>query len=111
MASPLTGLVAVTLAAPAACSGSQTPTVQVDTNKFSSQVVSAFGRQATPASSGFQFDSHGVARVTAKQLGKSWHHGCPVPPRDLRALQVRFWGFDRERHTGVLIVNATAVHA
>ncbi|MGN6473065.1 MAG: M15 family metallopeptidase, partial [Mycobacteriales bacterium] len=88
MASRLTGVVALALCAAATCSPSA----------------------AAPAA-GFRFDSHGVSRVTAKELGKSWHRGCPVPPRDLRALRVHFWGFDRARHSGVLIVNAAAVPA
>ncbi|HEX3707700.1 MAG TPA: M15 family metallopeptidase [Mycobacteriales bacterium] len=60
---------------------------------------------------GLHFDASGVSRVTAKDLGKSWHHGCPVPPRDLRALKVGFWGFDGLHHTGVLVVNAASVPA
>jgi hypothetical protein len=73
--------------------------------------VAAVSTPHASSASGFQFDSHGVSRVTAKELGKSWHHGCPVPPRELRALRVHFWGFDRARHTGVLIVNVSAVPA
>ncbi|HWC36773.1 MAG TPA: M15 family metallopeptidase [Mycobacteriales bacterium] len=97
MASALTAVVAIVLAAMSSCSA---------------PLASAAPAWHAPvaAASGFQFDSHGVARVTAKQLGKSWRPGCPVPPRDLRALRVRFWGFDRQRHTGVLIINAAAVH-
>ena len=83
-------------------------------------VVAALVATMTPAAAaatqparyaGPRFDSSGVSRVTAKDLGKSWHHGCPVPPRDLRALLVHFWGFDGTRQSGVLIVNATAVPA
>jgi D-alanyl-D-alanine carboxypeptidase len=64
------------------------------------------GWQAGP-----HFDASGVSLVTEKELGGSWHHGCPVPPRDLRALQVGYWGFDDARHTGVLVVNVAAIPA
>ncbi|HVY10266.1 MAG TPA: M15 family metallopeptidase [Mycobacteriales bacterium] len=73
--------------------------------------TAAAGLTASAAAdrSGIHFGPKGVGRVTAKDLGKSWHHGCPVPPRDLRALRVSFWGFDKALHTGVLIVNHTVV--
>ena len=40
-----------------------------------------------------------------RMVGVSWHKGCPVPLRRLRVLRVHRWGFDREVHRGVLIVN------
>lgn len=46
-----------------------------------------------------------VAPVTAVQLGRSWHRGCPVGPSQLRRLSVSFVGFDGKKHTGALIVN------
>jgi hypothetical protein len=49
--------------------------------------------------------------VTAADLGKSWHPGCPVGPSSLRALTMTFWGFDQRAHSGTLIVNASAVTA
>ena len=52
-----------------------------------------------------------VARVSAADLGKSWHPGCPVGPASLRALTVTFWGFDHTAHKGTVIVNASAVSA
>jgi hypothetical protein len=39
-----------------------------------------------------------------RMTGVSWHKGCPVPLRKLRLLQVSFWGYDGEAHTGRLIV-------
>ena len=60
---------------------------------------------------GLAFNSHGVSRVTAAELGKSWRPGCPVGPRQLRAVTVPYWGFDGQRHSGVLVVNAAAVSA
>jgi hypothetical protein len=38
--------------------------------------------------------------------GVSWKPGCPVPLEDLRAVRMRFWGFDGKAHKGTLIVNA-----
>jgi hypothetical protein len=37
-----------------------------------------------------------------------WHAGCPVPLSGLRLLNVSYWGFDGARHTGQLVVNASA---
>jgi poly-gamma-glutamate synthesis protein (capsule biosynthesis protein) len=39
-----------------------------------------------------------------RMTGVSWHKGCPVPLRKLRLLQVSFWGYDGQVHTGRLIV-------
>jgi hypothetical protein len=39
-----------------------------------------------------------------RMTGVSWHRGCPVPLRKLRLLQVSFWGYDGQVHTGRLIV-------
>jgi hypothetical protein len=47
-----------------------------------------------------------VAPVTARQLGRSWHPGCPVGPSSLRRLRVSFVGFDGRAHTGELVVAA-----
>jgi D-alanyl-D-alanine carboxypeptidase len=43
--------------------------------------------------------------------GVSWKPGCPVPLADLRAIRMRFWGFDARAHKGVLIVNADVAGA
>ena len=37
-----------------------------------------------------------------------WHVGCPVSLSQLRLLSVSHWGFDRQVHTGQLVVNRTA---
>lgn len=50
-----------------------------------------------------------VAHVTAAQLGKSWHAGCPVGPASLRALAVSYWDFNGSTRTGTLVVNVNAV--
>jgi hypothetical protein len=55
--------------------------------------------------------AYSVKRVTKASLGESWHPGCPVGPRRLRAITMTFWGFDREAHKGVLISRRRAVPA
>jgi D-alanyl-D-alanine carboxypeptidase len=37
----------------------------------------------------------------------SWHPGCPVPPRELRAIRLSYVGFDGTAHIGEIIVNAS----
>jgi D-alanyl-D-alanine carboxypeptidase-like protein len=37
--------------------------------------------------------------------GSSWHPGCPVGLDDLRFLRLTYWGFDREAHSGRLVVH------
>src|SRR3954447_17131180 len=52
------------------------------------------------------------ARVeTVGHALRSWHRGCPVPPRDLRLVRLSYWGFDGRAHTGRLIVHRDAVVA
>jgi len=46
-----------------------------------------------------------TAPVTAAQLGKSWHPGCPVGPAQLRNVTVSYIGFDGRAHTGTLVVH------
>jgi hypothetical protein len=50
-----------------------------------------------------------AAPVTAAQLGRSWHPGCPVGPAQLRRVRVAYVGFDGRAHTGTLVVNAAVV--
>jgi hypothetical protein len=49
------------------------------------------------------------ARKAKKRDARTWHRGCPVPRRDLRVVTVRHWGFDKQAHDGVLVVNADVV--
>lgn len=61
-----------------------------------------------PATSGDGFQSSVTridARTAAAMTGASWKQGCPVPIADLRRVKLTFWGFDRHRHRGELIVN------
>ena len=50
-----------------------------------------------------------AAPVTAAQLGRSWHPGCPVGPSQLRRVFVSYVGFDGTAHRGELVVNAAVV--
>jgi len=50
-----------------------------------------------------------VERVAAADLRYSWRPGCPVAPAELRRVRLAYWGFDRQRHLGELVVNADAV--
>jgi hypothetical protein len=50
-----------------------------------------------------------VRKVSARELGKSWRRGCPVPVSALRSVSVEYWGFDRAPHTGVLILHRDVV--
>jgi hypothetical protein len=49
---------------------------------------------------------------TAAQLKASgfWHAGCPVSRNDLRLLTVTYRGFDKQDHSGQLVVNQDAAH-
>lgn len=40
----------------------------------------------------------------------TWKPGCPVAAQDLAWLRLTFWGFDARRHTGELLVHASAAH-
>lgn len=44
-----------------------------------------------------------------RMTGRSWHDGCPVPLGELRLIQLRHWGFNRDVHEGELVVNEDAV--
>jgi hypothetical protein len=53
---------------------------------------------------------HAVATsVTAKELGASWHAGCPVGPAQLRLVSLSYVGFDGRAHRGHLVVNRAVV--
>jgi hypothetical protein len=39
----------------------------------------------------------------------TWRPGCPVPPSDLREIDLTYYGFDGAAHTGTIIVNGAVV--
>jgi hypothetical protein len=46
-----------------------------------------------------------VAPVRWQELRYSYRAGCPVPPSELRAVRLSYWGFDGRAHEGTLVVN------
>jgi hypothetical protein len=67
---------------------------------------------ATAAAPAFTFSSRPLgAALRHRVRGTSWHPGCPVGLDGLRYLRVGFWGFDRRRHVGELVVASSAVPA
>ena len=49
---------------------------------------------------------YSIGRVPRDVLERStWKRACPVSRNDLGYVTTSFWGFDRERHTGELIVH------
>jgi D-alanyl-D-alanine carboxypeptidase-like protein len=64
----------------------------------------AQGREA--AAPPFRADVRTIGpALAARMTGVSWHRGCPVPLRDLRAVSVRHRGFDGHIRTGTLVVH------
>ena len=49
--------------------------------------------------------------LTRADVPYSWRPGCPVRPRQLRAITMGYWGFDGQVHRGTLVVRASAVPA
>ena len=59
-----------------------------------------------PALPGNGFASRVTAPAPEDVIARStWKRGCPVAATDLAWLRLTFWGFDRRRHTGELLVN------
>ena len=50
-----------------------------------------------------------VSTVTTADLGTTWRPGCPVPPEQLRRVELDYVGFDNEIHRGALVVNEALV--
>ena len=58
----------------------------------------------------FRWSSRVIDGELAKRMSYSYRPGCPVPLRDLRWLQMTYWGFDGAAHTtGVMVVHAQEV--
>jgi hypothetical protein len=56
----------------------------------------------------FEGDVHRIGpALRPKIVGRSWHVGCPVPLKDLRAVEISYWDFHGDVRTGPLIVNET----
>ena len=62
-----------------------------------------------PALPGAGFASRVTTPAPASVIARStWTRGCPVAADDLSWLRLAFRGFDHRRHTGELLVNASA---
>ena len=46
---------------------------------------------------------------TQRRMSASWRPGCPVPLKDLRLVQLSYWGFDDAPHTGEMVVHEDVV--
>lgn len=54
----------------------------------------------------FQSQIRAIPSEIAVQMRQyTWHEGCPVPLNQLVYIQLSYWGFDQQSHTGELIVN------
>jgi hypothetical protein len=49
--------------------------------------------------------------LTAADVPSTWRAGCPVPPSDLRRIQLSYFGFDATTHSGAIVVNASVATA
>jgi hypothetical protein len=58
-----------------------------------------------PETKRFRSSISAVPREVAKR--SSWEPACPVTLDELAYITMPFWGFDRERHTGEMIVNSS----
>jgi len=79
-----------------------TPTKAPHKNKHVHRIATLVVRKPAP----FRYET---APVTAAQLGKSWHPGCPVGPSSLAAVTMAYWGFDKAAHYGTLVLNRSVV--
>jgi len=43
--------------------------------------------------------------VLDKMVGRSWKQGCPVDRSDLSYLELSYWGFDDQAHTGTIVIH------
>jgi hypothetical protein len=98
-------LVLVSAAFVVACSGASDKPIGLASPQSLSPAARATHAAATSRPS---FEWH-VHRVKAKDLGKSWHSGCPVAPRHLRMVVMTYWGFDHTAHRGHLVVRDRVV--
>ena len=113
------GTVALLLPVLAACGSSPatpaapSPTTSTTVPATTTQAPATTGRATTTiapaptttAAAASSFVGNAV-RVTAADLPSSWRAGCPVGPESLRRLELSYWGFDDQPHTGALVVHA-----
>ncbi len=100
--------------APAAAPTSTGPSATQAPATTTTQPVTSTTARPAPATTttpaGPAFRGNTVA-VTAADLPSSWRPGCPVAPAELRKLELSYWGFDSQPHTGALVVHASEAGA
>jgi hypothetical protein len=108
------GAVMVLVLAAGCASGSGGPQSAARATRTPTAQPSTSAPAPSPVSSGKapirRFSAKVSGPLTARDLPFSWHPGCPVPPRELRAVHLSYIGFDRAPHRGELVVNASVVH-
>jgi hypothetical protein len=100
------GGVTVLTAAPSSPSATTTTTTTATAEPARPAPPTSSSHRATPTTAGTTGYRYAVARVSAAQLGGSYHDGCPVGPDGLRLLTVTYLGFDHRSHAGQLVVAA-----
>jgi hypothetical protein len=90
-------------AAPASTEPATTTTLAPATTVTTRPVATT----APPTTSSSPTFTATALRVAAADLPSSWRAGCPVAPADLRKLELSYWGFDNQAHTGALVVHAS----
>lgn len=58
-----------------------------------------------PPDAGYRSSVHELTAADVARMGETWTEGCPVSLDDLRRVELTFWGFDGEHHTGELVVH------
>ncbi|HEX3394617.1 MAG TPA: M15 family metallopeptidase [Acidimicrobiales bacterium] len=118
LALPALGVVACSTSPPASVRAVPGSVVSTSTSVASTSTPAAPATTTAPAdtttagaagpASGFAAT---VTPVSASDLGRSWHDGCPVGPDRLRTVKLSYWGFDDRPHDGAVVVDATVADA
>ena len=103
----LAGAVLVAIAG-SACGATPQPSVAPPSSLPTASHVAVVTQHRAATTSRARFHWQG-RRVTAADLGKSWHSGCPVGPSQLRELSLTYWGFDHTAHQGHIVVRGRVV--
>jgi hypothetical protein len=74
--------------------------------KYTVTSVSEDSTAATTATAQARYESRISGPLHARDVRYTWRRGCPVGPRSLRRVSVRYWNWHGAVHTGDLIVNA-----
>jgi hypothetical protein len=77
-------------------------TVRTRTRAAATSLLIAIGCLAAPVA---HAQPATVSPVTAEQLGATWRPGCPVPPEQLRLVELDYLGLDLQTHRGQLVVH------